>query len=319
MNDLLFVMKLHLPVFVTNKPEDKRDKDWAFEHEYVHGFIQQFVEDNETLKVSIINSAPNGVVNMKYVKSSIMNEETRWRSQNSASSSQSDILVIDFRGRSESRSFNLRDRSRGKSNKYANVECHYCKKKGHIQKFCRKFKKDQGKNKGKEVRKEDSSDDECFNVVDEFNMVYNDDIINLTTHKTSWVIDSGATIYVTSRKELFSFYTHGDFGSIKMGNDNLSKVVGKGDACLMIENGMRLVLRDVRHIPNMRLNLIFVDRFDNGGFCNTFKNGKWKLTKGSLVKARGIKLSRLYMMQAKLSSDVVGAVEKDSIIELWPR
>ncbi|KAF2294496.1 hypothetical protein GH714_012366 [Hevea brasiliensis] len=46
MNDLLFVMKLHLPVFATNKPEDKRDKDWAFEHEYVHGFIQQFVEDN---------------------------------------------------------------------------------------------------------------------------------------------------------------------------------------------------------------------------------------------------------------------------------
>ncbi|KAF2294481.1 hypothetical protein GH714_011777 [Hevea brasiliensis] len=99
-----------------------------------------------------------------------------------------------------------------------------------------------------------------------------------------------------------------------MGNDNLSKVVGKGDACLMIENGMRLVLRDVRHIPNMRLNLIFVDRFDNEGFCNTFKNGKWKLTKGSLVEARGIKQSRLYMMQAKLSSDVYEAPEK-----VWSR
>ncbi|KAF2294474.1 hypothetical protein GH714_011725 [Hevea brasiliensis] len=58
----------------------------------------------------------------------------------------------------------------------------------------------------------------------------------------------------------------------------------------------------------------FEHEFDNEGFCNTFKNGKWKLTKGSLVEARGIKQSRLYMMQAKLSSDVYEAPEK-----VWSR
>ncbi len=69
-----------------------------------------------------------------------------------------------------------RDKSRGKSNKYANVECYHCKKKGHIKRFCREFKM----NKGKEVKKEDNSDDET-NSIGEFNIVYNDDIINLTT------------------------------------------------------------------------------------------------------------------------------------------
>ena len=46
MKDLLFVMKLHLPVFTTTKPEGKTDEEWAFEHEQVCGFIRQFVEDN---------------------------------------------------------------------------------------------------------------------------------------------------------------------------------------------------------------------------------------------------------------------------------
>ncbi|KAH7576138.1 hypothetical protein JRO89_XS01G0002600 [Xanthoceras sorbifolium] len=47
----------------------------------------------ETLKISIINSAPNGAVNMELVKSGILNEEMRRRSQASSSSSQPDVLA----------------------------------------------------------------------------------------------------------------------------------------------------------------------------------------------------------------------------------
>ena len=46
MKDLLFVTKLHLPVFSVDKPNDKSDEEWAFEHEQVCRFIRQFVEDN---------------------------------------------------------------------------------------------------------------------------------------------------------------------------------------------------------------------------------------------------------------------------------
>ena len=45
MKDLLFVTKMHLPVFGTTKPEGKTDEEWEFEHKQVCGFIQQFVED----------------------------------------------------------------------------------------------------------------------------------------------------------------------------------------------------------------------------------------------------------------------------------
>ena len=83
-------------------------------------------ESWETLKISITNSAPNGIVNMESVKSGVLNEEMRRRAQGSTSSQQ-DVLVAESRGRSQFRGTKSRDKSRGKSNKYANVECHHCK------------------------------------------------------------------------------------------------------------------------------------------------------------------------------------------------
>ena len=39
--DLLFVKKLHLPMFLSQKPESKNDEEWDFEHQQVYGFIRQ--------------------------------------------------------------------------------------------------------------------------------------------------------------------------------------------------------------------------------------------------------------------------------------
>jgi len=46
LKDLLFVKRLHLPMFVTQKPENKPDEDWVFEYEMVCCYIHQWVDDN---------------------------------------------------------------------------------------------------------------------------------------------------------------------------------------------------------------------------------------------------------------------------------
>lgn len=46
MKDLLFVKKMHLPVFAAHKPENMTDENWDFEHQQVCGYIRQWVEDN---------------------------------------------------------------------------------------------------------------------------------------------------------------------------------------------------------------------------------------------------------------------------------
>ncbi|MCI32539.1 adenylyl-sulfate kinase, partial [Trifolium medium] len=64
-----------------------------------------------------------------------------------------------------------------------------------------------------------------------------------------------------------------------MGNGGVSKVIGGGDVCLQTNMGMQLLLRDVKHDPYVRYNLIFVHMLDDRGYDNHFGFGKWKLNK----------------------------------------
>ncbi|GKC90017.1 hypothetical protein Tco_1150666 [Tanacetum coccineum] len=167
MEDLLYVKDYYLPVFTTEKPENKTDAEWTILHRQVCGYIRQWVDDNvlnhiceEThahtlwnkfeqlyarktgnnklflikqmmrLKytdgspitdhlnartelngdregTSLSNSATDGVITMELAKGSILNEETRRKSQ--GSSSQSDVLFTERQGRSQSRGPSNRD------------------------------------------------------------------------------------------------------------------------------------------------------------------------------------------------------------------
>jgi hypothetical protein len=48
-----------------------------------------------------------------------------------------------------------------------------------------------------------------------------------------------------------------------------------------------------------------------------FGDQKWKLTKGSLIVARGSKQWRLYVNKTKLCNDVLTVGENDTSVELW--
>ena len=57
MKDLLFVAKMHMPVFSLQKPEDRTDEEWEFEHNQVCGYIRQFVDHNVYNHVSGVSHA----------------------------------------------------------------------------------------------------------------------------------------------------------------------------------------------------------------------------------------------------------------------
>ncbi|KAL5756167.1 hypothetical protein ACOSQ2_020913 [Xanthoceras sorbifolium] len=61
-----------------------------------------------------------------------------------------------------------------------------------------------------------------------------------------------------------------------MGNTYTSKIVGIGDICLETNIGNKLVLRDVQHVLDIRLNLISTDKLDNEGLDSYHSGGKWK-------------------------------------------
>ena len=73
----------------------------------------------------------------------------------------------------------------------------------------------------------------------------------------------------------------------------------------------KLVLKDLRHVPNMRLNLISVNELDDAGLVNQFSGGKWKITNG--VEGS------LYVTREKLCEGKVNIVNDNSNLELWHR
>lgn len=56
---------------------------------------------------------------------------------------------------------------------------------------------------------------------------------------------------------------------------------------------------------------------DDEGYNNHFGDGKWKLTKVSLVVAQGNKTCSLYTMKGKFGKGFVNTLDDDSCTKLW--
>ena len=93
---------------------------------------------------------------------------------------------------------------------------------------------------------------------------------------------------------------------MRMGNNGSSTIVGKGTICIETSTCCSLVLDDVRHVPDIRLNLLSVGKLDG----SYFGDQKWKLTKGPLIVARGSKQCNLYVTKTKLVNGVLNIAER---------
>ena len=72
-------------------------------------------------------------------------------------------------------------------------------------------------------------------------------------------------------------YKLGYFGIVKMCNSSHSKIVGIGDVCIKTNVGSTMMLKDVRYVPDLRMNVFFTLVMDQAGYYNHLGNGGWKL------------------------------------------
>jgi len=87
--------------------------------------LSSLLDSWETFRMSLSNSASDGVLSMDLVKSSVLNEEMRRKSQDS--SLELGVLVTESRGRNMNRYSGNREQSRNSSNKV--IECYNCGRK----------------------------------------------------------------------------------------------------------------------------------------------------------------------------------------------
>mgnify|MGYP002775142099 CR=1 FL=1 len=141
-------------------------------------------------------------------------------------------------------------------------------------------------------------------------------MVNLADDESTWVVDSSASFHLTPKKECFSSYTTEDYDYVKMGNDDTRRIIGIGNVCLLTSTGYRMLLKDVRHVLNIRLNLISTGRLDDEGYNGSFQNGKCKFYHGNLIVTRAQKEGTLYRMHAQVYKSEAN-VAADSSGEIW--
>ena len=277
-------------------------------------------ESFETLVVSLTNSAPDGILTMDMVKNSLFNEEMRRKGQAVVDNSQA--LVTDARGRQK----NGKGQEKGRSKSRDPRRCFYCKQVGHIERNC--FQKQRDEKNGKIGKKKanqkmvDSDDDNDGEGMSATTFCDGDIIISeeekyghMASSSADWVIDTGASFHATPNKEFFSTYKSGDFGTVRMGNTSQSKIAGIGDVCIRTNVGYILTLKDVCHVPDLRLNLISGVALDRHGYVSCFGNKRWKLVKESMVVARGATRDNLYKTHARVC--YAGRIFDESLSVLW--
>ena len=130
-------------------------------------------------------------------------------------------------------------------------------------------------------------------------------------------MDSGASFHTTPHREIIQNYVAGDFGKMYLANGSALDVVGMGDIWILLPNGSVWLLEKVRHIPELRRNLISVGQLDNEGHAILFVGGTWKVTKGARVLARGKKTGTLYMTSSP--RDTIAVADASTDTSLWHR
>ena len=254
-------------------------------------------------------------ISYREIKSALKSKEQIDRDiTGETSGSQADGLFV--RGRSEKR--NTENRSRSKS-RHKNVVCNYCKKKGHVISDCFKLKNKE-KQKGKFVERNTESAEASI-AADE-----NDGTIFCATENNfrsnnEWILDSGCSYHMCPNRDWFSTYESTEGGVVLMGNNAVCKVVGKGTIRIKMYDGIVRTLTNVRHVPDLKKNLISLGTLESIGCRYSGGDGVLKITRGALVVMKAHRSGTLYILQG---STVTGAaavstssLSDTDITKLW--
>lgn len=239
------------------------------------------------------------------------------------SESKAEGLTAAARGRSQDKySGGKYEKNRGRSKSRGRGKtCNYCKKPGHIMADCYKL---QNKNKRAEnqggkpngnsgeasVIHGADSDGELLSVSDKSQGVADE-----------WILDSGCTYHMCPNRDWFSTYEPVSQGVVLMGNNASCKVAGIGTVKIRMFDGVVRTLSDVRHIPDLKKNLISLGTLDGKGYKYTGEGGVLKISKGALVSMKGTRQAgKLYVLLGSTvigDADVVSSLSDADVTKLW--
>jgi hypothetical protein len=198
-----------------------------------------------------------------------------------ASSSALTVTRNQFKGKSSHSSNKQKPKLKFRDMKDA---CWNCGKKGHMSRDC------QSKPSSSKPTRNQANV-----VVDEEDVGYALCTGSLVG-EASWILDSACSFHMCPNRDFFTTY-ESKSGNVFMGNDQSCRVVGIGTVRIQMFDGVIRTLTDVRHIPDLKRNLISLGALDSLGCRWSTAGGVLSVSQGSQMIMQGMKSGNLYLLQ----------------------
>ncbi|KAJ9565792.1 LOW QUALITY PROTEIN: hypothetical protein OSB04_001758 [Centaurea solstitialis] len=197
------------------------------------------------------------------------------------------------------RGYNLGPRG-GIMKKRFQGNCYNCDKPGHRALNCRLPKR--------EKTKQANFMDDVARDVSVLNLMTMISEVNLVgSNPKEWWIDTGATRYLYSDKEMFhEFKTVGDGEKLFMGNFATADIKGNR---AQDDFGKDLTLNDVLYVPEIRKNLVPGWLLNKHGFC---LSDKFVLTKMGVFVGKGYAVNGMFKLNVMAVKPSVNEINKYS-------
>ncbi|MBA0877203.1 hypothetical protein Goshw_025025 [Gossypium schwendimanii] len=146
---------------------------------------------------------------------------------------------------------------------------------------------------------------------DDFLLVSTSENFELTSE---WILDLRCSFHIFSNIDWFSTYSPVEGGVVRMGNGSPSKVIDIGTFQIKMHDGIIRTLLDVKHVPNLKKNLISLGILDSKGCIINTESNKINVSRGALILMKGKNIDSLYVREG---STVTGEIRRlTSIKEL---
>jgi hypothetical protein len=173
------------------------------------------------------------------------------------------------------------------------VECYRCNNFGHISRNC-------PMNFQKSVINQYTNQKTCYwkrkndhLEIEECKLDLQDD------HKVKWCVDSGCSKYMIGRKQIFDSLDERKEGSVTFGNDQSTRIVGRGTVCLNKD----IMAENVLLVENTEHNLLSVSQTCDKGHLMIFDSKQCQI--------RDVKTNQLVGTTTRTSNNIYILDEKD--------
>ncbi|KAL5772607.1 hypothetical protein ACOSQ2_012531 [Xanthoceras sorbifolium] len=272
--------------------------------------LQSLPDSYDQLIINLTNNILTDYLVFDDIAAAILEEENRRKNKEDrlANSQQAEALTV-MRGRStECGPSGSQNQGRSKSRSKKSMKCYNCGKRGHLKKDCWNLNK---KNSSPQRNISSTSYDGnalCCEAATTYE--------GRKRFTDVWIMDSGASFHMTSRREWFHHYENFSGEPVYSCNDHALKIVGIGTIKLKMYDGTVHTIQEVRHVEGIKKNLLSLGRLDDLGCKVEIEKGIMKIIRGALVLMKGEKTAaNLYMLKGETLQEAQASVASSNSTE----